>query len=256
MPVRRGGYVARVPDTDDGPGYYAHLTFNAPLSTQRAGELVSALAATSPATVLDLGCGWGELLLRLLAAVPEATGIGVDTDAATLERGRANADERGLAHRVTFLEGPAATVAAEPADVVVCLGSSQAFGSSTDALHRLYHRVRPGGRLLYGDAIWERPPTAELIEQLSGQAITDLAGMVEEAIRAGFRPLAIGSATRPEWEEFESGFLADWEDWLVRNAEKPDARHVRAGSDAHRNRWLRGHRDVLGFSYLILGRPG
>lgn len=238
------------------PGYYDHLTFNAPMSRERAARLVADLAATKPASVLDIGCGWGELLLQLLAAVPGATGVGVDTDPKTLARGRTNAGDRGLSDRVTFVEGPAGEIEPEPADVVICLGSSQAFGSLAEALRALCPMVRPGGRLLFGDGFWDSPPPAGLRQSLddSGQ-FTDLAGVVDQAIGAGFRPLTIGSATRSEWEEFESGFLADWEDWLVRNADHPDAEQIRAGSDAHRDGWLRGYRDILGFCYLILARP-
>ena len=49
---------------------HAGLTFNAPLSEERASALVSALPISPGHHVLDLGCGWGELLLRILAAHP------------------------------------------------------------------------------------------------------------------------------------------------------------------------------------------
>ena len=61
--------------------------FNAPLGEPRAAELVGWLASVEPATVLDLGCGTGELLLRTVAATA-AAGTGVDVDAAALELGR------------------------------------------------------------------------------------------------------------------------------------------------------------------------
>ena len=49
---------------------HAGLTFNAPLSEERANALVAALPISPGHHVLDLGCGWGELLLRILAAHP------------------------------------------------------------------------------------------------------------------------------------------------------------------------------------------
>ncbi|MEP7180123.1 MAG: hypothetical protein ABI775_13635, partial [Pseudonocardiales bacterium] len=54
---------------------------------------------------------------------------------------------------------------------------------------------------------------------------------------------------------FESGYLADWEQWLLTYGEHPDADTVRAKADSHRTEWLRGYRAVLGFAYLTLGRP-
>jgi hypothetical protein len=61
----------------DLPPSLTRLTFHGPLSEARAGRLVDRLTRTrtcTPGTVLDVGCGWGELMLRILAALPDATG--------------------------------------------------------------------------------------------------------------------------------------------------------------------------------------
>jgi cyclopropane fatty-acyl-phospholipid synthase-like methyltransferase len=88
-------------------GTGATLTFNSPLSIERANRLAGLLAARRPATVADLGCGWGEFLLRVLAAAPDASGTGVDTHAADLARAREAASVRHLGDRVVFVEGSA-----------------------------------------------------------------------------------------------------------------------------------------------------
>ena len=67
--------------------------------------------------------------------------------------------------------------------------------------------------------------------------------------------VAIKHHTREEWEEFESGFAAGSEEWLLANPGHPQAAEVIAKLDAHRDIWLRGHRDVLGFAFLTLGVP-
>lgn len=89
---------------------------------------------------------------------------------------------------------------------------------------------------------------------ISADDCTDLAGLVDQAVAAGFRPLRIETASRAEWEEFESGLAADVEDWLLSHADHPEAGEVQAKLDAQRSIWLRGHRDVMGFAYLTLGR--
>ena len=207
--------------------------------------------------MLDLGCGWGELLLRIVAACPAAHGVGVDSYGPDVARGRNNAAVRALSDRVTFIEGQAADHL-RSADVVVSLGAYQAFGSITEALRVLHDLVNPGGRLLFGSEFWEHPPTpAQLANMWPGIAAddaTDLAELVDQAIVAGFRPLRIETATRDEWEEFESGQAADVEEWLLSNPGHPEAESVRARLDTQRGIWLRGHRGVMGFAILTLGR--
>ena len=90
------------PDADL-PAVLTRLTFHGPLSEDRAARLTERLTRPKPRTVLDIGCGWGELMLRILSAVPEATGLGLDTDEGDLARGREAAKVRGLGDRVTFV---------------------------------------------------------------------------------------------------------------------------------------------------------
>jgi cyclopropane fatty-acyl-phospholipid synthase-like methyltransferase len=80
----------------DHPGQLTQVSFHGPLSEARAARLTERLTRNNPGTVLDIGCGWGELMLRILTAAPGATGVGNDTDADDLARGRAGARARGL----------------------------------------------------------------------------------------------------------------------------------------------------------------
>ena len=213
-------------DTGAAP-HLTRLTFHGPLSEIRAARLVERLARESPATVLDLGCGWGELMLRVLEAVPGATGVGIDLNDHDLARGRANASARGLAERAEFVRQSATGITHVPADVVLCLGASQALSDAqpprhvTEALHALRGLVTTGGRVVFGEGFWERPPApAELSAMWPGAAATefsDLAGLVDLAVDAGFRPEWIEVASLDEWDEFESGYQADVQEWLAAN---------------------------------------
>ncbi len=85
------------------PPRLTRLTFHGPLSEARAARIVDRLARTRPASVLDIGCGWGELMLRILGAIPGTIGTGIDLDERDLARGRDNAQARGLAEHVSFI---------------------------------------------------------------------------------------------------------------------------------------------------------
>lgn len=241
-----------------GPDRYGRLEFNSPIAPWRAERLVAGLAEAGPGSILDIGCGWGELLLRLAAAVPGAVATGVDADGELLARGRANAAARGLAGRVSFVEGRGEAWDGS-ADLVVCVGASHVFGDWAGALRELHRLVAPGGRLLFGEGFWERVPTdAQLGRMWPGTGVEEmpvLPELVDAGVAAGFRPLRVEAVEQSEWDDFESGFLADRELWLMDNADAPEAAGVREAADAHRGWWLRGHRGLLGFAYVTFGRP-
>ena len=238
------------------PGYYDHLVFNAPLSVARADALAGSIARRAPRTVLDIGCGWAELLLRIVAAAPTAAGLGVDTDERLLARGAAQAERCGVADRVRLVASDGASLA-EPADAVVCVGADHVFGDQRAALDALRALVHPGGVLLFGTGYWQRTPSAA--EGASfGATVAELGSLgelVDACVAAGYRALDVQTANEDEWNAFESGFLADWEEAVLAAPEATDAPQWRAAADAHRAGWLHGYRGVLGFAYLLLGVP-
>lgn len=235
---------------------HTRLTFHGPLSSARADAIVDRLSATRPRTVLDIGCGWGELLLRVLEAVPEARGTGIDLDEADLARGRRSAEERGVAGRVDFLAESSRDTAHDPADLVLCVGASQALSDAdcptAEALRSLRRLVSDHGRVLLGEGIWDRRPTeAELAGMWPGASESDhhtLPALLDLAVASGFRPEWTETATLAEWDHFESGYQADQEVWL---AAHPDAIEVRDRLNRHRSQWM-SYRGVLGMAYLTL----
>lgn len=245
----------------DGPPRLTRLTFHGPLSEERATRIVRRLAGAAPRTVLDLGCGWGELMLRVLTAVPEARGTGVDLDARDLARGRREAEARGLAERVVFVEESAVGTARGPADVVLCLSSSHALSPEepprhiAGALRELRQLVADGGRVLLGEGFWQRPPTPAELSGMWPEARADeyydLATLVDLAVAAGFRPEWVETANADEWEEFEAGYQADTEVWLAGHGDHPLAAETRERLDRHRAQWM-SYRGVLGIAYLTL----
>ncbi|MEU4995069.1 methyltransferase [Streptomyces sp. NPDC021622] len=247
--------------TTNVPPRLTRLTFHGPLSEARAARLVERVSPGA-GSVLDIGCGWGELLLRVLEAAPGATGTGVDLNGDDLARARADAEKRGLTDRVTFAEESARNTTRDPADLVLCLGASHALSAAepphytAEALRELRRLVRPGGRVVLGEGFWQRTPTSEELAAMWPDAHVGehlcLGDLVDAAIAAGFRPLWVETASPQEWEEFESGYRSDVEEWLATFPDHPLAAETREKVDRQRNSWLRGYRSALGLAYLTL----
>ena len=239
------------------------LTFLSPLSQERAERLVAFLTGHAPATVLDVGCGWAELLLQVLEAAPAARGLGLDLDEEALEQAAAAAAVRGLGDRARF-EARDARLVSGPFDAVTCIGASQIWGAESDdaqpldyaaALTALHALLPRGGRLVYGEGIWSAPPGPAATAPLSGRddeyvALADLVSLAEDH---GFAVMAVHEASVDEWDVFESGFAARWVRWLAdHEPDHPEAAEVRARVARQRAAYLGGYRGVLGLAYLHL----
>ncbi len=240
-----------------GPSGHTYLDFNAPLSDARAAELVAGLGPLAGRHAVDLGCGWAELLLRLLATEPTATGVGVDEDAEAVDRGIANATARGLADRVRLVTADVTAWTGDPADVLISVGAPHAWGGTEPALSALRSHVRPGGLLLFGDSYWERPPSEATLAGLGAapDEIGSLPDLVDLALARGFRLLGLSVASLDEWDRFESRWCAGRERWMLDHPGDPRVDECRQVVDRHRTGWLRGYRGELGFAYLTLALP-
>ena len=232
------------------------LTFGSPMSAERAQLLVDELVEAAPQVVLDIGCGWGELLLRALEAAPGATGLGIDREAIDIERGRSLAHKRGLQDRVEFRVQDG-TEFDEIGDALICLGAWHALGATpAEALKRLRGLTGPGGRLVFGVDHWAQLPDQQRLSQMwEGAALSDshmLSEIVTAAAEADWRLIDLHEATQDEWNHFESRMVRNQELWLVENPDHPEAEQLRSRLDSARHSWLTGHYGHMGFTTLVL----
>jgi SAM-dependent methyltransferase len=239
-----------------GQARHADLDFNAPLSSAHARELAASLGPLSGAEIVDLGCGWAELLLELLENEPTARGVGVDHDPAAIARARGNAKTRSVHDRVR-LECGDATRWSDRVDAAIVIGASHAWGSTRATLNAIRPLLRPGGRFLLGEGFWELRPTTQALAALDAQhdEFTTLVGLVELCLQCGYRLLGLSTATLNEWDSFESRYCSGRERWLLQHPNAAEADDVRAEIDTHRDGWLHGYRGILGFAYLTLAAP-
>ena len=76
--------------------------------------------AAPPKTILDLGTGPGTLLLAALSEFPDATGLGVDASPDAMLYARDNAEDLGMADRVTLRQGDWGARVDGQFDLILC----------------------------------------------------------------------------------------------------------------------------------------
>jgi trans-aconitate 2-methyltransferase len=106
-------------------------------------ELVARIRAEAPATVVDLGCGPGNLTALLAQRWPKAAVTGVDSSEAMVAQARASVP--GVAFEVGDLRDWVAATAPGSVDVMVSNATLQWVPGHLDLLADLVRPVRPGG---------------------------------------------------------------------------------------------------------------
>ena len=186
--------MTSVPDPESGEVAYSRMRWNTPLSEEHATLHLQRLALTGCKDVLDLGCGWGELLLRAIADLPSAKGVGVDSDSWVLERGRRLAAERQLSERVNSSAADATGWTAA-ADRVLCIGASH-DGVEAPGPERSCPSRPPSGTAPFRCRMSEVPTPGETARAMFGEEVLPLGNLVEEAVAAGWRVLHLSTADR------------------------------------------------------------
>jgi hypothetical protein len=174
-----------------------------------------------------------------------------------LERAAGAAAERGLADRLTLHERDALQYVPDgDYDLVMAIGSTHAFGGFDKAVRLAGRHVNRDGILLVGECFWQVPPTREALDALDAAAddYTDLAGLVDAAEQADWTPVYAHISDAAEWDNYEWSWIGSLTEWALDNPGHPDAADARALAREHREQWLRGYRNVLGFATLVLRR--
>lgn len=189
-------------------------------------EIVHLLERIAPGSeVLELGCGYGRVALRLAAAGALVTGIDVAEDSLAMARELAASTQLESRCRWQAMDALALDFDDASFDAVLCVQNGiAAFRVDREALVREAWRVlRPGGLLLlatYTEAIWpdrlawfEAQAEAGLIGAIDHQASREGVIVCNDGFRSGrasdseFHALAFTLSVDPVIEEVDASSL-------------------------------------------------
>lgn len=229
------------------------MLFNAPLGFEKADRLIDVLALSAVDRVIDIGCGTGEFLVRLVDETG-AAGVGIDIDPLLIDAAQQKAADRLPAN--CSIEFRKADIQQEPLaengfDLAICIGATHAFGMGEEAypqaLAQMGRIVRPGGQLLIGCGYWKQPPAQGYLDLLG-----DTPGIYHThaenvwfAERRGLIPLYTAVSNEDEWDHFEGQHWQRVE--RDATADEGQLQQMRGWRDGY----LRWGRETMGFGFYL-----
>lgn len=139
-------------------------------------ELLARVSAFDPETVVDLGCGPGQLTATLTERWPESDVLGVDSSAEMIQSAREH-EKPGLRFAIGDLQDFAAM---QPIDVLICNAALQWVDDHRRLLPRFVESLAPGGWLAVQVPGNQEEPSHALLRQLaSAPRFSDAIGNIQ-----------------------------------------------------------------------------
>jgi len=236
------------------------LTILGPMTAPELDGLLDAAALPETGRALDIGCGKGDLLVRLAARGLHATGV--DRNAAFLREAGGAVLAAGAADRVQLVHADAGAFEAAGApgqrfDVVACVGSSGALGGPVDAPARLAALAKPGGAVLLGEGYRRHEPTLDQLASFGvhPRELVGWDGTLDRMTACGMHVEATADASLAAWDAYEAAYAEALDAWATVHPQDPQAPALLAQAHAFRTTWRAWRRAAMGFVTALLRVP-
>ena len=170
-------------------------------------EIGSVLGLNESSHVLDLCCGYGEML-RLFSKYFRSFGVGVDISKGFVEEGQRRLGESGLSDQVKLISGDARGWTEDGYDVACLVGEQRVFSGFSNTLSVLLEKVTQRGKVVIGTIYYlSQDVPQELIDfEGPGETEKEIFTIVKDQQCI---ITYIGRGTRSEWDRYIS--------WSTRN---------------------------------------
>ncbi len=208
------------------------------LSMDRLEATVRRAGLEPGASVMDIGCAYGEVSMHLARAFDTRV-TAVELDPVMAEGAEARIQAAGLSDRIDVRRetSAAALAALPPLDLIVAIGSTEPAGKGlrepAEVFAALSEHLTPGGALLWGDLFWKAEPPAPLRQLVeTGGYYVSHDEWQAAARETGLEVVSAEISGEAEWAAYRTGMETAIADWLDAHPDHADAPTVAA--TAHR----------------------
>ena len=231
-----------------------HILLN-PMSIVKFEGFLSLLNLKENYNVLDIGCGKGELLIRL-GELFNISGIGVDISPYFIKDCKDRKMERIPNSDIKFLEMDGAKYEPEKKelfDITICMGASfiyKGFSGTIDALKKM---TKPNGLVIIGEPYWLKEPDDEYLK---------LSGIKKKDYNSHFKNIEVSEkseliclytlvSNHDDWDHYET--LQWWStyDYIDTYPDDPDNSDLLKNIDKAKMEYLLYGRNTIGWAIYV-----
>lgn len=229
--------------------------FCSPLNSDNLNKLIDILPLDENSKVIDIGCGKGEILLRLIEKF-KLKAIGVDLCKEWLEIARENEAKRINSNKLELIELDINNYTYEPnsCDLVICNTAIHSFGTYEKALEELKKFAKPNSLLFIGHPYWKKEPNTEYLE-FFGSPLDCYHSHFENVEVAekdyDLNLLYSFTASDNDWDYYEGLYKFTMEQYIFENPNAPDSEKFKERIRTWHKFYLKYGRDTLGLGFYL-----
>lgn len=238
---------------------HKHHSLMNPIDEGRLDDLLDLLALAPGASVIDIGCGKGEMLIRLVEKY-KVKGVGIDLSPYSIREAEKRKLERVPGADFKFLEmdGAEYKPEAEKSDLTMCIGASWIYKGYKNTLRALAGMTRPFGYVMSGEPFWRKKPSVAYLRhsEYKRNSFNTHHGNVAVGEALGLAPVYALVSSEGAWDKYESLHWFAAREYAVSNPEDPDLRELLSRDRRDRESFLRYERDILGWAVYLFRKNG
>lgn len=225
-----------------------------PLTEQQFASIVDLLAPADGSLMLDVACGYGELLLQC-ADRAAINGVGVDLSPWMVSVAAARDEQRQpRGPRLRWVLGEARDFGTDSQwDVVACMGAEWVWHGFNGTVRALAQRVQPGGRVVIGAARLKDGCDPAAVSKSHGRLET--VGEKEAMLAAyGLVPVARIDPDDAAWDAYLGRTKTSIDRWVAAMPGGRSDEYVEAQQE-----WLQARerdREIIAWSAWVARRIG
>lgn len=227
-----------------------------PVKQEKLEELCRLLRLKRGARVLDIACGKGEFLIRLVELY-DISGVGVDISPYCIRDCLEKYQNRTPNSDIEFIEMDGARYKPETYesfDLAMCIGATWVYGGYRGTIQALKKMTKPGGLIMVGEAFWLKEPNEEYLKA-SGMERDEI-GTYYDNVKVGEEKEGLTCiyslvSSHDDWDHYE--WLKWWatDDYVRVHPDDPDIPELLERSRQEKENYLRWERETLGWAIYI-----
>jgi SAM-dependent methyltransferase len=234
---------------------HRHHTIMNPVNEEGLEHVYDLLELKRGARVADIGCGKGEMLIRL-AEKYHVKGVGVDKSPYCIREAAESKRKRLPRADLKFLEMDGSQYnpeKGESSDLAMCVGATWIYGGYRNTIKALAGMTKPFGFVMVGEPFWRKTPSQEYLKSqgLTSDAFDSHHGNVAIGESEGLRPVYSLVSGEDDWDMYEGLHWYAAAEYAITNPEDPDLEELQARVSSERESYLRWGRETLGWAVYL-----